>query len=104
MHDKRDGWHIRAAKEFAGLEFYLRADGFHHYEDFTGTASARYLTANLVQLQHVRIKRCGWIKCEHPWFVSFKKSQYCSAQHSQNARTWRLRHGGVDPKSKAGNP
>ena len=59
MHDDRDGWHISAARDFAGLEFYLRADGRNHYEDFSGSGSAGYLTFHLLQLQKARIKRCA---------------------------------------------
>jgi hypothetical protein len=90
------GWNVRLIEYCSGLEFDLRVTGHNSYYDVDGSSGPHFMVLELIRLQQVRIARCAWARCTHPWFVSYKRSLYCSSTHAMTARKWRARHDGKD--------
>jgi hypothetical protein len=91
---EKEGWKLSPKDDrFASLSVVIHARGANEYYDVHGDAAAALVAWRLVELDKWRIAQCAWPKCDKPGrlFVTHKKSAYCSATHSQNARTARYR-------------
>jgi hypothetical protein len=91
---QEDGWTLTLGDPvLAAYSIAIRARGQNQYEDKTGAAAPRLAAWRLLELHKWRVERCAWEKCERlgRFFVTHKKSAYCSARHAQNARTARYR-------------
>ena len=91
---EKDGWKLSPADDrFASLSVVIHARGQNEYDDAHGDAAPGLVAWRLIELHKWRIAKCAWAKCDKPGrlFVTHKKSAYCCATHSQNARTARYR-------------